>query len=603
MHQAFTRPVRAEALALGAAATDALLVSALAAAATARALGPHSAAYGPDPLTQETSVARGLMRSPLPVVIFDAELRIVWANEAAGKINGGRPAAQWRGRQLTEVLPGMDADPIERSLRSVLETGRPVADLQVSSQAGDEPGDEEFWSCIQFPVNGPEGDSAGVVHIMWEITQRARDQRRHALADLASARIGTTLDTARTAEELLEVAVPGLADVGAVDLLTTVIEGDSLARQARDDRMRLRRVAMRWAHDSAVAPPDYARATWLETDPAKLYHQRLVAGLPTFVPTFGAMSEEQIRELDSGTGLRRMLAARAAGAHSLLVIPLTARGVIMGIVVLYRLNGSRPFSQTDLSLAGDLVARAAVAIDNARLYTRERASALALQRGLLPRRIPDVPGLELAYRYVPAETAAEVGGDWFDVITLGPGRCALIVGDVTGHDMRAASLMGQLRTATRTLATLDLAPAEILTRLDQVTADLTDEETSATCVYAVHDSSTGEWDMARAGHPLPAVARPGHNATFLNLPPGMPLGVGGGQYESVRVHLPRESTLVFYTDGLIESRTADLGTGMARLADTLTRISTLAPSEACDTLLTTLAPSPADDIAILMART
>jgi hypothetical protein len=603
MHKACTRSAwpGAEALALGAAAADALSVPALT-AAPARTPGPHFPAYGPDPLTQESPVAKGLMQCPLPAVIFNAELQIVRANEAAGKISCGRPAAQWRGRKLGEVLPGMDVGLIERSLRSVLETGRPVADLEVSSQAGDEPGGEQFWSCVQFPVKGPDGDFAGVVHLMWEITERAQNQRRHALADLASARIGTALDTTRTAEELLEVAVPCLADVGAVDLLTTVIEGDSLARQPRGEPLRLQRVAMRWVRGSA-APPDYARATWLETDPAQLYHHRLVAGLPTFVPEFGAMSTDQVREMDSGTGLTRMLAARAAGAQSMIVLPLTARGVIMGIVVLYRLRGSRPFSQADLALASDLVARAAVSIDNARLYTRERASALALQRGLLPRRIPEVPGLELAYRYVPAETAAEVGGDWFDVITLGPGRCALIVGDVTGHDMRAASLMGQLRTATRTLALLDLTPAEILTRLDQITADLADEETSATCVYAVHDTGTGQWDMARAGHPLPAVVRPGHEATFLNLPPGMPLGVGGGQYETVRVQLPPESTLVLYTDGLIETRTAGLGAGMARLAGTLTKIRTLGPGEACDSLLTTLAPNPADDIAVLMVRT
>ena len=603
MHKACTRSAwpGAEALALGAAAADALSVPALT-AAPARTPGPHFPAYGPDPLTQESPVAKGLMQCPLPAVIFNAELQIVRANEAAGKISCGRPAAQWRGRKLGEVLPGMDVGLIERSLRSVLETGRPVADLEVSSQAGDEPGGEQFWSCVQFPVKGPDGDFAGVVHLMWEITERAQNQRRHALADLASARIGTALDTTRTAEELLEVAVPCLADVGAVDLLTTVIEGDSLARQPRGEPLRLQRVAMRWVRGSA-APPDYARATWLETDPAQLYHHRLVAGLPTFVPEFGAMSTDQVREMDSGTGLTRMLAARAAGAQSMIVLPLTARGVIMGIVVLYRLRGSRPFSQADLALASDLVARAAVSIDNARLYTRERASALALQRGLLPRRIPEVPGLELAYRYVPAETAAEVGGDWFDVITLGPGRCALIVGDVTGHDMRAASLMGQLRTATRTLALLDLTPAEILTRLDQITADLADEETSATCVYAVHDTGTGQWDMARAGHPLPAVVSPGRKATFLDLPPGMPLGVGGGQYETVRVQLPPESTLVLYTDGLIETRTAGLGAGMARLAGTLTKIRTLGPGEACDSLLTTLAPNPADDIAVLMVRT
>jgi serine phosphatase RsbU (regulator of sigma subunit) len=224
---------------------------------------------------------------------------------------------------------------------------------------------------------------------------------------------------------------------------------------------------------------------------------------------------------------------------------------------------------------------------------------------LLPRRIPDVPGLELAGRYVPAETAAEVGGDWFDVIPLSRGRCALTVGDVTGHDMRAASLMGQLRTANRTLATLDLAPEEILTRLDQITTDLTDEETSATCIYAVHDPASGDWDIARAGHPLPAMIRAGHGAAFPDLPPGLPLGVGlgGGHYQATRLHVPQHSTLVLYTDGLIESPAADMSTGMARLARTLNSVSQLTVTEACDTLLAAQAPHPADDIVVVMART
>jgi GAF domain-containing protein len=554
------------------------------------------------PLTHETPIARELIQSSLPVVIFDAELQITRANKAAGKISPGIPGGRWRGRRLGEVLPGLDVGLIERSARGVLTTGRP-AGLQVVGQVSGDPCGGQFWCCIQFPVKGPEGACVGVVHAMWEITESARDQRRHALADRASRRIGTALDITQTAEELLGVAVPGLADAGAVDLLATVIEGGTPARQARSDAMCLRQVAVRWPEFSAV-PADHARSTWLDTDPAKLYHQRLAAGLPIFVPQFAAMSTEQIERMDSGAGLRRMLAAQAAGAHSLMVIPLVARGVIMGPVVFYRLSGSRPFSHADLSVARDLVDYAAVSMDNARLYTRERACALTLQRGLLPRQIPSVPGLDLAYRYVPAETSVEAGGDWFDVVALSPTRSALIVGDVTGHDIHAASVMGQLRTATRTLATLGLTPAEILTRLDQIAADLTDEETSATCIYAVHDADTGKWDMARAGHPLPAVVRPGHHAAFLDLPPGVPLGIGagGGQYQSTRVHLPRGSTLVLYTDGLIESRTTDMSTGMACLADILTRVSTLAVGEACDSLLTALTSARDDDIAILMAR-
>jgi serine phosphatase RsbU (regulator of sigma subunit) len=171
--------------------------------------------------------------------------------------------------------------------------------------------------------------------------------------------------------------------------------------------------------------------------------------------------------------------------------------------------------------------------------------------------------------------------------------------------MTAASLMGQLRTATRTLATFDLTPSEILTRLDQITVGLTAAETSATCIYAVHHPATGTCDIARAGHPLPAIARPGHETSFPDLPPGLPLGtgLGDGSYQATRLHLPPGSTLLLYTDGLIESPATGVDTGMARLARTLATITTLPVTDACDTLLATLAPNPADDIAILMART
>jgi Stage II sporulation protein E (SpoIIE)/PAS fold/GAF domain len=556
-----------------------------------------------NPVSLDALVPMGLMQSPVSVVMFDTELRIVWVNEPAERLPGGPPATEWAGCRLGEVLPGIDAGLIERSLRRVLATGEPVFELEVSSHDGGDPGAERFWSCVQFRIAGPDGETAGVVCGILDVTERTRNQRRLALVDEASARIGTTLDIGRTAGELLDVATARLADVGAVDLLATVIDGDQHVPHAHDQKMQ--RVALRWPA-GRPAPPEYLRHAWAEFEPTRRYHQSLVVGAPVYLPAFGAMTPEQLGEMDSGTGLGRMLAARAAGAHSAMALPLIARGAIMGMVVLYRLAGSRPFTPADLALARDLVARASVCIDNARHYTRERATAVELQAGLLPRAIPEVPGLELACRYVPAQTAAEVGGDWFDVIPLPRGRCALTVGDVTGHDIRAAAVMGQLRTATHTLATLDLTPAETLTRLDQITADLTDEETSATCIYAVYDPATADWDIARAGHPLPALARPGRAAVFLDLPPGLPLGIGvggGGHYQATRLHVPQHSTLVLYTDGLIESPAADMSTGMACLARTVTTTSTLPVSQACDTLLAALAPHPADDIAILMART
>jgi GAF domain-containing protein len=546
----------------------------------------------------------GLMQDPRGVVIFDTDLRIAWANPAARRVGEGMPVARWPGRRLGEVLPGLAAGLIEGSLRRVLATGVPAADFEVSGHGGGDGGRERFWSCTQFPVTGMAGQAAGVIVVLREVTERARNQRRLALADEASARIGTTLDITRTAEELLEVAVPGLADVGRVNLLDSVIDGDRHAPPAHNQKMRLQQVALRRRADASLLP-EYLRQAWYEIDPAEQLYQRLVAGLPVFLPAFGAMTEQQLKEIASGTGFDRMMIARRAGAHSLMIVPLMARGAIMGHVILYRLAGSAPFTDADLSLDHDFVSRAAVPVDNARLYTRERASALTLQRGLLPRQIPQVAGLDLAYRYLPAQTAAEVSGDWFDVTALPEGRCALTVGDVTGHDISAASLMGQLRTATHTLATLGLTPAQILTRLDQITADLTDAETSATCLHAVCDPGAGTWDIARAGHPPPALARPGHRTAFPRLPAGLPLGTGlpGTSYRATRLHPPPGSTLLLYTDGLIEDPAASISTGMARLARTLTTTSHLPVSQACDTLLATLAPSPADDIAILMART
>jgi Stage II sporulation protein E (SpoIIE)/PAS fold len=546
-----------------------------------------------------------LMQSPLGVVVFDAELRITWANQAAAHIGDGFPAERWPGRLLGEVLPGLDVGLIERSLRQVLATGEPVFDLEVSGIGGGRAGGERFWSCIQFRVGGRDGQAAHVAQVMREVTGHALGQHRLALADEASARIGTTLDITRTAEELLDVAVPRLADAGRVNLLGTVIEGDRHAPHAHNQKMRLLHVAIRWPAN-VLLPPEYIRQTWYETDPAKLLHQRLVANLPIFLPRLGAMTEEQLRQVASGKALDHLMTARRAGAHSQMIIPLTARGAIMGHVILYRLANSPPFTAADLSLARDFVSRGAVSIDNARLYSRERATALALQRGLLPRHIPQVPGLQLAYRYVPAQTSAEIGGDWFDVIPLPAGRCALTVGDVTGHDISAASLMGQLRTATRTLAALDLTPAQLLARLDQITADLTDAETSATCLYAAYDPCAGRCDIASAGHPPPALARPGKPAAFPDLPPGLPLGTGladDGPYQATRIPLPPGSTMVLYTDGLIEEPAADIGTGMERLATSLASLNTLPLTQACDTLLETLAPRPVDDIAILMART
>jgi PAS domain S-box-containing protein len=538
-------------------------------------------------------------QSPIALVFNDCELRTRRTNAAFRRLTGLVDEATI-GRRPTETNLGVDAAWGERTLaEQVINRGVPVVDVHVEQTVA---GERRVLSWSAYRVTD-DGHVLGAVGLLTDVTDRVQANARLGMLERAGSQIGTTLDITRTAEELLDVAVPRLADAGSVDLLATVIEGDRRAPQAHHQEMRLQEAAQRWPADVPPLPGSLPFA-WSETDPATLIRQRLAAGLPVFLPTFGAMTEAQIKEITSDTNFDRLLAAHRAGAHSMIVVPLIARRVIMGVVGLCRLAGSPPFTDADLSLACDFVSHAAVAVDNARLYTRERATALALQRGLLPRQIPEVPGLQLACRYVPAETAAEAGGDWFDVIALPQGRCALTVGDVTGHDVTAASLMGQLRTATRTLATLGLDPADVLTRLDQIAADLTDAETSATCLYATCDPGAGSWEIASAGHPPPALARPGHPGAFPRLPAGLPLGtgIGDGTYGATRLHLPPGSTLLLYTDGLIEDPAADIDTGMRRLSRTLTTASQLPVSRACDAVLAALAPSPADDIALLIAR-
>ena len=259
---------------------------------------------------------------------------------------------------------------------------------------------------------------------------------------------------------------------------------------------------------------------------------------------------------------------RKFGIHSVLAVPISARGVTLGVAVFYRGQRAEPFEQDDVLLAEELTARAALSLDNARRYTRERTTALALQRSLLPRHLPGQSAVDVASRYLPANAHAAVGGDWFDVIVLSGSRVALVIGDVVGHDIQASATMGRLRAAVRTLADIDLPPDEFLARLDHLARmsaesdagsdDETDRELFATCVYAVYDPVSRRCTLARAGHPVPALVTPDGTVSFLDLPAGPPLGLGGLPFESAEIELPAGSILAFYTDGLVESRDRDI---------------------------------------------
>jgi anti-sigma regulatory factor (Ser/Thr protein kinase) len=222
--------------------------------------------------------------------------------------------------------------------------------------------------------------------------------------------------------------------------------------------------------------------------------------------------------------------------------------------------------------------------------------------------------VEVASRYLPASTQLGVGGDWFDVIPLSGARVALVVGDVVGHGIHASATMGRLRTAVRTLADVDLPPDELLTRLDDLVSRLpadadaddsddAENDVGATCLYAVYDPVSRRCSLARAGHPPPALVTPDGAVSFLDLPAGPPLGLGGLPFESTEIELPAGSILALYTDGLIESRGDDIDLGFERLRHALTH---RAPSleTTCDNVLQAVLPGrPADDVALLIART
>jgi serine phosphatase RsbU (regulator of sigma subunit) len=243
-----------------------------------------------------------------------------------------------------------------------------------------------------------------------------------------------------------------------------------------------------------------------------------------------------------------------------------------------------------------------VHIDNARLYSREHDAAVTLQRSLLPRDIPPAAGLEIAYRYQPASQAAEIGGDWFDIIPADGGPVTLVVGDVTGHGIQAAATMGQLRTATATLADLASPPGQLMRRLSRMVAARGDEA-GATCLHAVYDPRTRRCQLTSAGHPPPVLRRPDGSTEVIDLPPGLILGAGQDSYPSKQVQLPPDSILAMYTDGLIERPGEDLATGISRLTRALADGPTRSLDELCDSVLASLAPQARDDVALLLTRT
>ncbi|MFD0434840.1 SpoIIE family protein phosphatase [Streptomyces chartreusis] len=522
------------------------------------------------------------------VLIVAPDGRLMLANDEARRLLELPPDVEGR---LVPELPDLDPD-----TKELLVSGREATDeVHLSG--------ERLLAINQRPTDRDGGPKGTVVTLrdsteLQAVTGRAEVAReRLRLLYDAGLRVGTTLDVLRTADELARVPIPRFADFVTVDLADAVLHGEEPAPTAAD----MRRAAVCGIRD----------------DHPLSEQGRLFAYQPATPQArgYGSGRSQLVSNLPSATSWRVQDPERAKaiidyGIHSLITAPIQARGVVLGMANFWRGHHHDSFDEEDLSLAEELVARAAISIDNARRYTREHAMAVTLQRSLLPQAMPEQNALDIAYRYLPAQSG--VGGDWFDVIPLPGSRVALAVGDVVGHGLHAAATMGRLRTAVHNFSALDLPPDELLGHLDDLVGRIDQNEATAsasgvvgaTCLYGIYDPVTRRYVMARAGHLAPALVRPDGTVTFPDVPAGPPLGVGGMPFQTAELCLEEGTQLVLYTDGLIEDRRRDLDVGMELLRDALSGHPQRPPEETCKDVLDSLLPErPKDDVALLVART
>ncbi|RVU19869.1 PAS domain S-box protein [Streptomyces antnestii] len=552
-------------------------------------------------------------RSPLGIAIVDTDLRYVWSNAALEQFGGG-PARERVGRRLADIQPGLDAERLEAKMRQVLETGESIVGYEHVGRVRSAPHRECAHAMSFMRLSDDNGHPLGVYYTAMDITERYLVRRRLALLDRAGEHIGRSLDVVQTAQELADVAVPGLADFVVVDLLESVLEGTEPAAGAPGgpDTVLLRRAGHRSVRDgvpeTVIGIGDTARypagsppvrvlcsgESWHEERMDPRAKDWAAAGQGRVAPSFAEL-----------------------GVHSMMIVPIRSRGITMGVTSFFRRDRPDPFGTDDLALAEEFVSRAAICVDNARRYTRERDAALVLQRSLLPSHLPEQDAVDVTACYRPADALTGLGGDWFDVIPLSGARVALVVGDVPGHGIDGAAAMGRLRTAVQTLADLDLPPEEVLAHLDDLVSRGAREEgarsavqaVGASCQYVVYDPVSGRCAVASAAHPAPALVAPDGAVSFPEIPVGPALGTGGLPFEATEFPLAEGSVLALHTDGLLAvgrrepGREPDLEEGRERLREALERADPSLENR-CVAVVDALVPArPYDDVALLMART
>ncbi len=454
------------------------------------------------------------------------------------------------------------------------------------------------------PMHAAGTEPGGLLMIRVAVTdlERFTDPAlmRRALRDDALSRIGATLDLDQMAKEVADVVVPHFCNAAGVLIQESIMGADEAPAFPEDGTAVLRRLAVASDDGNPAWNSAFPTGEVLTYPLSTPYTRCMATGEAVLEPHLDTSTAREIAKI-----WRRKPVAKLLNNVSMVLLPLIARGATLGFIVCTRNPGHRAFDAYDVEIGMDFAARAAIFIDNARRYSRERATALTLQRSMLPTGLTAPSSIEIRHRYLPGNQLIEVGGDWYESIALPGGRVALIVGDVAGHGVRAAVTMGRLRTALQTIVNLELSPAAGLQQLDALMREIGERDPAfATCVYAVYDATDGTCEIASAGHLPPLLQHADGVAEYLDVPPAPPLGVGEGVIETRTFTIDDGSILVLYTDGLVENRGQDIDDGLLRLRRVFEPEAIGRPLEdlARATLDGAYADHDRDDIAVLMAR-
>ncbi len=515
------------------------------------------------------------------------------------------PGADELARRLPEILPSMSVGESARIVGQVLELGYPVLEFSQNERVPVTPD----WGVARRAERRARRERAALaaaegLPLPDDLADEGEDLEYAAVRDRleflneVSGRIGTSLDLAQTIIEVSKAVVPKFTDVAGTYLREQVVRRRGVpGRRARHHhhvapgrpgahrrtRPLGRRRPRRRGHAVPRAPP---------------FFQCMTSGDPVLVPRISEQMGHMIASQFEKRDIRPLITGR-----SMLVVPLKARNVVLGFMILLRHPERVEFNDMDRVTGAELAARAGLVLDNARMYTYQESVAETLQDSMLPHIPPRMAGCDIATRYLPGTLLGRVGGDWFDSVKLPGARTALVVGDVMGHGLNSAAMMGQLRTAVQTMAAMDLPPAQLLRNLDDLAQRLGDSYL-ATCLYVVYDPIAGELHLANAGHIPPVIVHAGDGRSeLLDLPTGAPIGVGGVPFETIRIRVEPGDRLVMCTDGLVEVRGEDIGVGLATLSESAAHPAA-SMDDACDTIIRSLNTRGGrkDDVALLMAR-